>query len=44
MIRFLQDLAGAIFDFLEPIFYFIVGFIVVAATLYSIAKLFEWIL
>ena len=44
MLKFIDDFAGAIFDILKLIAYFIAGFIIVAVPLYLIAKIFEWLL
>ena len=44
MLRFIDDLAGAVFDILKLISYFIAGFILVALPLILIAKIFEWLL
>lgn len=44
MLRFIDDLAGAVFDIFKLISYFIAGFILVALPLILIAKIFEWLL
>lgn len=42
MAKFIDDLAGAIFDVLKLIAYFFAGVFLVGVPLYSIAKIFEW--
>jgi len=42
MFNFIDDLVGAILDFLKPIIYFFVGLMLVGIPLIAIAKLFEW--
>lgn len=44
MLRFIDDLAGAVFDILKLISYLIAGFILVAIPLVLIVKILEWIL
>ncbi|MER2125475.1 hypothetical protein [Solibacillus sp.] len=43
MLKFIDDLAGAVFDVLKLVSYFIAGVILVAIPLILIAKLFEWL-
>ena len=43
MLKFIDDFAGAIFDILKLISYFIAGFILVAIPLYLIVIMFEWL-
>ncbi|SOC05568.1 hypothetical protein SAMN05880501_10481 [Ureibacillus xyleni] len=42
MLNFIDDLVGAIQDFLKPFIYFVVGAMLVGFPLIAIAKLFEW--
>lgn len=44
MSKFIDDFAGAVFELLKLISYFIAGFILVAVPLFLIAKIFEWLL
>ena len=43
MFKYIDDMAGAIFDIFKYICYFFAGAIIVGAPLYLIAKLFEWL-
>lgn len=43
MLKFLDDVAGAVFDIVKMICHFIAGFLIIGVPLFILAKFFEWI-
>lgn len=43
MLKFIDDLAGAIFDLIKLFCYFLAGVLIVGVPLYGIAWFFTWI-
>ena len=43
MLKFIDDFAGAVFDLIKSISYFIAGILIVGLPLFLLAKFFEWI-